>query len=182
MGYLDPERINNRKGEYDSNADLLTCMICQNILWKPVSCKNCENSFCSRCIETWIEKQGNRSQKQCPFDCSYEQKRAPPVLNNLLSKLQIICSYAPRGCRQILSYDQLDAHENSCEYERTPCSICNLLVSNRPTAEKHNIRQCFQKIHKENPDQIQEQFRMLLNIVEESQRRIEELEKRLENK
>ncbi|CAF2064224.1 unnamed protein product, partial [Rotaria magnacalcarata] len=57
------------QGSFDE--DLVTCSICHMILWKPVACKTCENSFCSDCINQWQQKQPNK----CPFACRYEKRK-----------------------------------------------------------------------------------------------------------
>ncbi len=178
LGYLEPNRIcnNNRYSEVGSE---LLCCICQNVLWKPVACSTCENSFCADCMRTWTNKQNSSKQVTCPFNCAFREKRAPPILNSLLSKLQIYCAYAPNGCDEVLSYDGLEKHEQECQYERTPCQICKKPVSHRDQNNKHELRQCFKEMYDRNPDNVQAQFIKLLDVVEASQRRIQALEKLL---
>jgi len=38
---------------------LLTCLICQGILWKPIKCENCENYFCTSCISEYTKQHKN---------------------------------------------------------------------------------------------------------------------------
>ncbi len=154
----------------------LLCCICQNVLWKPVACSTCENAFCASCIRTWTNKQNSFGQATCPFHCRFQEKRAPPILNNLLSKLQIYCAYAPNGCQEVVLYDALEKHEETCQYERTPCRICETPVSHRDQNNKHDLRQCFRDTYDRNPDHVQAQFMKLLDIVEASQQRIQILE------
>jgi hypothetical protein len=135
----------------------------------------CENSFCGGCIRTWINKQ-THEQVTCPFNCVFQEKRAPPILNTFLSKLKIYCAYAPNGCREVLSYDALERHEQTCQCENTPCQICQKSVSRRDKNNKHELRQCFKEMYDRNPDHIQTQFIKLLDVVEASQRRIQALE------
>jgi hypothetical protein len=97
-------------------------------------------------------------------------------LNNLLSKLQIYCAYAPNGCQDVVLYDALEKHEETCQYERTPCQICGTPVSHRDQNNKHDLRQCFRDTYDRNPDHVQAQFMKLLDIVEASQQRIQILE------
>ncbi len=178
MGYLDSSRIRNN-GRKSEVGDELICSICHNVLWKPVACSTCENAFCATCVRTWINKQTSVGQATCPFNCRFQEKRAPPILNSFLSKLQIVCAYAPNGCRQVVSYDALEKHEETCPSERSPCQICRTLVSNRDRNNTHELRQCFKQMYDKNPDQIQAQFMKLLDVVEASQQRIQALEKLL---
>ncbi|CAF2819108.1 unnamed protein product [Rotaria sp. Silwood2] len=178
LDYLDSARVcvDNR---YTELGPELICSICQNVLWKPVACVTCENAFCGGCIRTWVNKQPKSKQATCPFNCAFEEKRPPPILISLLSKLQIYCAYASNGCEEILSYDALEKHEQTCQYERTPCQICQTPVSRRDQNNKHELRQCFKEMYDRNPDYVQAQFIKLLDVVEASQRRIQTLEKLL---
>ena len=174
LGYLDSARVQVNKQYPDIGAELI-CSICANILWKPVACARCENAFCGRCIRAWINTKHGQN-KPCPFNCHFEEKRAPPVLNSFLAKLQVSCVYAPNGCRTILPYDSIEGHEQICDYEQVPCGICGMPLSSRDQSDRHEIRQCFQKMYDKGPDHIQEQFMKLLETVENNQRRIEALE------
>ena len=180
LGYLESSRIcnNNRYSEEGVGPELL-CTICQNVLWKPVACAICENTFCAACMQTWITKESALQQVTCPFYCAYKEKRAPPILKHLLSKLQIYCAYRANGCQEIISYDDLEKHEETCPQERTPCRICQTPVSNRDQNNKHEARQCFQQMYDKDPSYIQAQFMKLLDVVEASQKRIEILEELL---
>jgi hypothetical protein len=174
LGYLDSSRICVDNRAQALGPELL-CSICQNVLWKPLACATCENSFCGGCIRTWINKQTHK-QVTCPFNCVFQEKRAPPILNTFLSKLKIYCAYAPNGCEEVLSYDALERHEQTCQCENTPCRICQKSVSRRDKNNKHELRQCFKEMYDRNPDHIQTQFIKLLDVVEASQRRIQALE------
>ena len=175
QGYIDESRIRKDRRYGELGVELLCC-ICQNVLWKPVACTTCENAFCAACIRTWTNKQTSSKTVTCPFNCKFQEKRAPPILNNLLSKLQICCAYAPNGCRETVSYDALEKHEETCQHERTPCQVCETPVSNRDQNNKHELKQCFQQMYDRDPNQIQAQFLKLLEEVEASQQRIQVLE------
>ena len=107
------------------------CPICQYLLWKPRSCSSCQHLFCQKCIQTWIENTNNVN--KCPFRCqSYEERRCPPYVQSLLSRLNIRCRNSSFGCTEILSYDNLEHHENvECKYLSKTCSECkqSVLVS-----------------------------------------------------
>ena len=175
LGYLDSARVQVDRTYTDIGAELI-CPICQNILWKPVTCSQCENSFCGGCIRTWLGTNTRAGNKPCPFNCEYRERRPPPILSNLLSKLQVSCAYTPNGCQTLLPYDGIVTHEQTCTYEQVPCSICQLPVSDRDESDRHKLRQCFQTMHDKGPDHVQKQFMKLLETIEDNQRRIEALE------
>ncbi|CAF1383224.1 unnamed protein product [Adineta ricciae] len=170
---LGPERIVG-----DSSVSELECPICHNILWKPVACNTCENAFCAYCIHKWINQRDSKSEKICPFACTFEEKRAPPVLNKLLTKLQIYCAYRDNGCQQILNYDALETHQKTCEYKSIICSVCHIIITNQNlTDNSHNIRQCFTNVQKAQTDsQVQIHMMMLLDVIDRQNTRIKALE------
>ncbi|CAF4112495.1 unnamed protein product, partial [Adineta steineri] len=129
---IDVDRIVNSK---ESSIDLITCLICHDILWKPVTCEICENSFCNDCITLWLEKHPSI----CPNNCDYKQRQRPPLLLvQLLSKLQIICKNHYTGCKDVLSYESLEQHEHECDFQMEQCTGCSksMLKKERNIHEK----------------------------------------------
>ncbi|CAF3302687.1 unnamed protein product [Rotaria socialis] len=121
--YIDRERI--------VNDDFLIpneyfCPICQYLLWKPSSCSFCQNLFCHKCIQKWLEV----NPTTCPFRCtSFEIKRAPPHIQSIFSRLRVRCCNASFGCTEILPYDLLEQHEQvACIFRTKRCPICEELV------------------------------------------------------
>lgn len=126
---IDPERI------VDDEHHIIkefSCAICQGLLWKPRSCASCQHLFCKKCIGIWLKINPNT----CPFRCSpYEEKRAPPYIHSLLSRLTIRCRNSVLGCDEILSYDQLERHQTmDCQCPTRQCHVCGNFVS---TGEFH---------------------------------------------
>jgi hypothetical protein len=135
------ERVTNLNNQH---SDLVHCPICSHILWKPVTCTSCENSFCFQCIQRWLFEQQEQiiecmynenendyitkslSLTRCPFNCSpYQQRKCPPLLISILSKLTIECRNKFHGCQQILYYEQLEKHEEElCPYQIIQCPGC----------------------------------------------------------
>lgn len=93
---LASERIQSA-AQVDLNE--LTCStICENILWKPVSCQQCETHFCLMCIRKWLHKHPN----QCPMRCaSFVERPCSKFVARQLAKLQITCAYQPNGCQEV---------------------------------------------------------------------------------
>ncbi|CAF0772257.1 unnamed protein product [Adineta ricciae] len=102
--------------------DIHCSTICENVLWKPVSCQQCETHFCLKCITKWLEKNPN----QCPLRCdTFVQRPCSKFIARQLAKLQIVCVYQPNGCNEDVSYDALEKHELTCNYRPVKCTNCS---------------------------------------------------------
>jgi hypothetical protein len=121
---IDRERIVNG----DRLPKEYFCSICRNLLWKPRSCSTCQHLFGEKCIQTWIKNP--TSSKRCPFRCEpFEDCQCPPYVQSLLSHVNIHCQNSEFGCKEILSYDQLENHQNiQCKYLSQQCSECDRLI------------------------------------------------------
>ena len=94
-----------------------------------------------------------------------------PISNrttNDLARLRVCCSYAPNGCRVISLYYDLERHEQTCEFERIPCELCKLPLSQRPPIVQHTRRACFEHMRNKNPAAMQQHFMILFNVMEEA--------------
>ncbi|CAF0732411.1 unnamed protein product [Adineta steineri] len=117
---ISSERIH---GSTSVNVDYLECSICRDLLWKPIACQECETPFCSTCMDRWLDN----GSITCPTRCeTYIERKCPPFITKVLSRLQIICFYQTNGCQEILPYEALDKHEISCGYQFTKCPGCQL--------------------------------------------------------
>lgn len=90
---------------YKSLEFSVICLICQNILIKPVTCTTCKTSYCKQCIERWnLDK---KDKKKCPF-YSHEKPvyQKNPEICKILSKLQFQC----KNCKDIIDYDKMITH------------------------------------------------------------------------
>jgi hypothetical protein len=102
---IDPDLIVN-KDKLNSVGEILNCVICSNILFQPMTCINCENSFCKECIIKWENKN-----KNCPL-CKKELKtKESRIIKNLLSDLIIKCE----KCNKDIKYDDFKNHQILCE-------------------------------------------------------------------
>ena len=109
---MNKNEISVDRVEGTENIADCTCSICQNIFHKPIMCKTCENHFCSKCIKQWIVN----NPRSCPFCKNFEERKSSLILNNILDKLKIRCVNKERGCQEILIYQFLNKHEESCSY------------------------------------------------------------------
>lgn len=112
--------------------DIHCTTFCENVLWKPVSCQQCETHFCSTCITQWLNKNPN----QCPMRCeNFIQRTCSKFVARQLAKLQIDCIYRPNGCNDAIPYDALEKHELTCEYKPVQCSACQMIMSQKDWIE-----------------------------------------------
>ena len=104
-----------------SSLEHVLCAICHDVMWHPVACAICEHSFCEACLNKWFEKH-----KVCPNQCEYQRReRVPPILLQLLSPLKITCKNKTNGCEQIVRYELLGKHEQTCDFEMNQCRGCS---------------------------------------------------------
>jgi len=93
---LASERIRS-SNDVDLN-DIHCTTFCENVLWKPISCQQCETHFCSTCITKWLSKNPN----QCPMRCeNFVQRTCSKFVARQLAKLEIDCVYRPNGCTDV---------------------------------------------------------------------------------
>jgi hypothetical protein len=117
---IDRDRIVN--DEYQLLNDLF-CPICYGLLWKPRSCISCQNLFCNKCIQTWL----NANSTTCPL-CRSLYKDKPTSLS-ILTHFAIRCRNISLGCTEILPYDLLEQHENiDCKFLTKKCRVCEQIV------------------------------------------------------
>ncbi|CAD8092212.1 unnamed protein product [Paramecium sonneborni] len=128
---IDQSRIFNL-AEVKVFLDEVICPICCHIIISPKICKECDQSYCGKCIQTWFEKSANQQCPCCRVGLNYKSKylhnqgimddKVPKVLLKLLSKLLLTCKYKQEGCEEIITYDFREKHENHyCQYQEQVC-------------------------------------------------------------
>ncbi|CAF1017321.1 unnamed protein product [Adineta steineri] len=116
------------------NVEDLECIICTNLLWKPIACNNCDGLYCSECIKSWlVQSPGN-----CPQCQNYAERRCSPFVIKQLAKLQFACINQPNGCPEIIGYEALDKHEIECGYKLQQCSGCHSPLLKKELAKHQN--------------------------------------------
>ena len=103
--------------EYLSLCEELTCPICLNLVSNPVTCKGCDNIFCTKCINEW-----HKVSKNCPNLCVLELKPVVFTVANLLGKIKLKCFNYKKGCHSIICYKDLKHHSNRCDYNLKYCN------------------------------------------------------------
>ena len=105
---------------------VLKCKICLNILLNPYDCSKCGNTFCYKCINKLKE-----SMKKCPFGCiDYEIMPSSFAIKKFLEQLKFTCLNKENGCKEIISYNNLEQHDKNCNYIKAICpnSQCNTKI------------------------------------------------------
>ena len=102
---------------FKSQCEEITCSICLEIAWNPVTCAKCTSPFGKACINKWnIQKPGN-----CPKGCIYDQHEFPLILKRLVNKIEFKCINFDRGCKEVLLYDNFYNHMSSCVFTPYCC-------------------------------------------------------------
>jgi hypothetical protein len=107
--YINPSDVIT-KGE-EELSDLLKCMICMNILNKPVECKNCQRAMCQKCLDNLINK-------KCPLCAKNNFSKPHLQTTHNLEKLKFKCK---RNCNKIISYSEYFSHGEKCENKKIKC-------------------------------------------------------------
>lgn len=100
----------------------LLCTICGDVYCSPLQTKCCTKLFCESCIREWII-----SNRSCPFDSQplatvEELQAAPESLLTLLGKQKLKCTFATKGCTEVVSVEGIVEHERYCAFDKQPCN------------------------------------------------------------
>jgi hypothetical protein len=132
--YLNKDRVKNPT--YD---ELIICSLCQGILWKPKACKNCETPYCSLCIK--VRQRKTLEPIRCSTTChcpGFIEHTCSRHILLILSRLEIKCRYTLHGCNEILPYNNLETHEEACDYQQKTCSGCQKQIAKKDFQDHYN--------------------------------------------
>ena len=153
------------------------CSICFNVLKEPRMCINNEHIFCHACITRNL----NENSETCP-ECSERLtvdtlRRAPRVVNNYLSELEIKCDFASRGCPEYIRVEALKVHVASCSFAPVRCSNedCGMEISKRDKVH-HETEVCeYRKVKCHDCQHLQELVVGLVEMNTETNEKVETL-------
>ena len=155
--------------------DNFHCSICYNVLKEPRMCRNNEHIFCLACITRNL----NENSETCPECNEYLSvdtlRRAPRVVNNYLSELEIKCDFASRGCPEYVRVEALKTHVVSCGFAPVLCSNeeCGVEINKRDKVH-HETEVCeYRKVKCHDCEQIQ---KLVAGLVEMSKKTNENVE------
>ena len=132
--YFYEEELVANKSEVLAFIPELVCGVCNYILKNPLECKTCEKPLCGQCKTRWFAKNPN----SCPFCRNKSQfDKVNRMTRNLLSKLKFKCAHNNKGCDEIVSYENLFKHQDSCPTIIFRCLSCPYIGLN-DEKEAHN--------------------------------------------
>ena len=123
------------------------CLICFNVLNKPVLCSRNQHCFCRGCITKHLE-----NFQRCPTcadELTVETLVEPQrMVKDYLNELPTRCVHIDRGCQEIVQLQHLDHHEAMCGFKPAVCTNqgCGATVNKRDLIH-HESEQCeFRKL------------------------------------
>ena len=138
-GGISESRLINNNSNIQTIMNILKCKKCKNILLNPYDCSKCGNTFCYNCINN--QKKNNLP---CPFNCkSFEITPSSFGLKKFLNQLKFECKYKMKGCKEIISYTDIEKHERNCIYNTITCPNveCKQKIKNNEL-ENHIQNEC----------------------------------------
>ena len=84
-----------------------SCVICSELLYDPMECSECQNTFCGECLKDWLA----RGSDTCPA-CSKEKSEYTAMhrkLKNQMNNIMVKCK-----CDEEVQYDKLADHYKTC--------------------------------------------------------------------
>ena len=105
-------------GSYEVNINDLKCTICQNVLWQPIACQNCEVAYRLACINQWLAIRPGECRNGCQ---KFLERQCPRFIMQQLGRLQFNCAYSSQGCDQV--------HYTSRKNEKNFIDIIRILLS-----------------------------------------------------
>ena len=94
--FIKQDEIVNKE-YYNGIKDIITCLICLDIISDPVQCDKCQHCFCSKCIQNC---------KKCPLRCNYSNFTPALLCKKLISEIEIKCV-----CGETIKYDNILKHK-----------------------------------------------------------------------
>jgi hypothetical protein len=102
--------------------DGFVCRICQSVVEDARQCKNCDNLFCSACIQQWL--QTKNSCPVCRTSTEIANMSVHPIVQSKLNLTKFVC----QQCCQIFEYR--GKMEHFCQPKALNCPVpgCSTLV------------------------------------------------------
>jgi len=119
--HIVPENNLTEKNAEAQTMEYNTCKICYSIVKDPICCNQCEDLFCSSCLNDWIN-----DGKGCPHCRAkpFKESRINRFVKNMLNNIVIVC---PSGCEEKFIYENLIKHLETCKKTEkiSLCKLCN---------------------------------------------------------
>ena len=140
-------------------------------------CRNNEHIFCLACITRNL-LENSETCPECNEHLSIDTlRRAPRVVNNYLSELEIKCDFASRGCPQYIRVEAIKVHVASCGFAPVRCSNeeCGMEINKRDKVH-HETEVCeYRKVKCHDCEHLQELVVSLVQMNTDTNEKIETL-------
>ena len=148
------------------------CPICLNVFKDPVMCQRNQHYFCRPCITRHLE-----NSQRCP-SCQEELTletltKAPRILMDYFSELNIRCDYFSRGCVEFIQLGDLERHVKDCGFTPVLCSNEGCVVEmNKRDRTHHETEVCeFRKVKCHDCSEIRKEVdEIKVNLMEQTQK------------
>ncbi len=143
----EPKRGISRDSIFNIDESLflnLQCGICGNLLWNPMMCNDCGNSFCEYCIKKNLTIGVNKS---CPM-CRSKQFNPgkAKVLNKFFGRVKIRCNN--KQCKEKPEYFNYIKHLEECPFRLYHCTNEGCKYEDTLDNIKHHSSECPNRIIK----------------------------------
>ncbi|OMJ78442.1 hypothetical protein SteCoe_21769 [Stentor coeruleus] len=100
------------------------CVLCQNVVKKPLECRKCGKLYCDSCIaglQIVDESSCNKAFSCNACGCSQEPRQPSQVLLRMITELKIKCVHFDLGCQNYITIEEMNRHELVCPYREVLC-------------------------------------------------------------
>ncbi|MCQ2818559.1 MAG: hypothetical protein MJ252_14920 [archaeon] len=127
---MNESEIINKEELSRIDKSFIYCTICTGIVYEPMMCTECQNSFCKKCIGKWYS-----NHTDCPFKCGGKELIEGKIIKRILSNIKFKCK---NGCGVEIPYGEYALHyEEKCEKINFKEKYINLLNEIRGGDKNH---------------------------------------------
>jgi hypothetical protein len=100
------------------------CILCSNVVKKPVECKKCGKLYCENCsnmLKKIDDTNGTKTFICTICNCVQEPKQPSIVLIRMISELKMKCNNYDLGCLNYITIEDMNKHELICPFREVLC-------------------------------------------------------------
>ncbi|EAR95218.1 TRAF-type zinc finger protein (macronuclear) [Tetrahymena thermophila SB210] len=135
-------------GPQDIKDDLI-CLICDNLLLNTSICCQCDQTYCTQCIDEWI-KQGSGCLKCEGFQF---RRQKPPMYDDFINLITIDCPFSQNpqnfaSCSEKgMKLDQSLEHIKNCEFQIKQCPNEGCKLQIEANKYEDHVQQCLYRMY-----------------------------------
>jgi hypothetical protein len=121
------------------------CVICNNLVLKPVACTSCTGIYCQTCHSK--SQDVNLLSKTCPLCKNYlfQTRSLTKIEANILNNIVVLCMNGSQ-CNRVFKYSDYLTHMSKCPYTKRVaiCKQCKteVLTTNERKEIKDHVKSC----------------------------------------